>query len=62
VELRQEITRITGEKVREAAAGIESMTGTAVEVFPTGTVVQVFLLAHSVPVETWSQGGPGEPT
>jgi uncharacterized protein YbcI len=52
--LRQEIKRITGVEVREAAAQVEPTTGTVVQAFPTGTVVQVFLLACDVPSETWS--------
>jgi hypothetical protein len=40
--------------VREAAAEVEPATGTAVKAFTTGTVVQVFLLADSVPTDTWS--------
>lgn len=47
--LRQEIKRITGVEVREAAAEIELRTGTVVHAFTTGTVVQVFLLAQNVP-------------
>jgi uncharacterized protein YbcI len=53
--LRQEIQRITGVAVREAIAEIGATTGTVVKAFTTGTVVQVFLLAHSVPAETWSE-------
>ncbi len=52
--LRQEIKRIIGVEVREAAAEVETTTGTVVQVFTTGTAVQVFLLAHSVPPGTWS--------
>jgi hypothetical protein len=33
-----------------------------VQAFTTGTVVQVFLLAGSVPTETWSGNGPGDPS
>ena len=44
-ELRQEIKRITGRDVREAAAQVEAATGTVVHAFTTGTMVQVFLLA-----------------
>jgi uncharacterized protein YbcI len=44
-ELRQEISRITGRQVREAAAEIESDRGTVCHVFTTGAMVQVFLLA-----------------
>ena len=54
--LRQEIKRITGVAVREAAAEIETATGT-VRVFASGTVVQVFLLDGRVPADTWSGNG-----
>jgi uncharacterized protein YbcI len=43
--LRREIGRITGADVRGATADVQR---------PTCTVVQVFLLAGSVPAETWS--------
>lgn len=56
--LRQEIKRITGVEVREAAAEIETATGTVVQVFTTGTMVQVFLLARGIPAETWRAIGP----
>jgi uncharacterized protein YbcI len=59
--LREEIRRITGVEVREAAAEIEPATGTVMKVFTTGTVVQVFLLAHSVPPTTWSGSVPSSP-
>jgi uncharacterized protein YbcI len=52
--LRQEIKRITGVEVREAAAEIEPNTGTVVAVFTTGTVVHVYLLARSIPADTWN--------
>ena len=52
--LRQEIKRITGVEVREAAAEIETVTGTVVQAFTNGTMVQVFLLAQNVPADTWS--------
>jgi Uncharacterized conserved protein len=52
--LRQAIKRITGVEVREAAAEVETATGSVVQVFTTGTTVQVFLLAHEVPTATWS--------
>jgi uncharacterized protein YbcI len=42
--LRQEIKRITGRDVREAAAEVEPATGAVVHAFTTGTMVQVFLL------------------
>ena len=56
--LRQEIKRITGVGVREATAEVETITGAVTQVFATGTVVQLFLLAHSVPSEAWSESGP----
>ncbi|MEX0977521.1 MAG: Na-translocating system protein MpsC family protein [Pirellulales bacterium] len=55
--LRQEIKRITGVDVREAAVDVEPTNGTAVKAFSTGTVVQVFLLADSVTAGTWSGNG-----
>jgi uncharacterized protein YbcI len=58
-ELRHEIKRITGMEVREATAEIEPSTGAVVQAFTTGTVVQVFLLAGSVPTEVWSGDGQG---
>lgn len=57
--LRQEIKRITGVAVREATAEVEPATGTVVQVFTTGAMVQVFLLAHGIPAETWSGNGQG---
>jgi uncharacterized protein YbcI len=57
--LRQEIRRITGVAVREATAEVEPTTGTGGKVFTTGTVVQVYLLAHSVPADTWNRSGSG---
>ncbi len=58
--LRQEIKRITGVEVREATAEVEPATGTVVGVFTTGTTVQVYLLAHSVPSGSWSGTEPGD--
>jgi uncharacterized protein YbcI len=55
--LRQEIKRITGVEVREAAAEVETRTGTVVQAFTTGTVVQVFLLDGSVASGNWSGSG-----
>jgi len=57
--LRREIKRITGVEVREATAEIETTTGTVVHVFTSGATVQVFLLARSLPAETWSGSGSG---
>jgi uncharacterized protein YbcI len=52
--LRREIKRITGVDVREATAEFETKTGRDVQVFTSGTMVQEFLLAHSISVDTWS--------
>jgi uncharacterized protein YbcI len=60
--LREEIRRITGVEVREAAAEVEATTGALVEVFTTGTMVQVFLLAQTVPADSWSGDGSGDPS
>ena len=58
--LRQEIKRITGVEVREATAEVEPTTGTVVGVFTTGTTVQVYQLAHSVPADKWSGSKSGD--
>jgi uncharacterized protein YbcI len=56
--LRREIKRITGAEVLEASAGVETPAGTVVQIFSSGAIVQVFLLSHSLPPETWR--GPGD--
>lgn len=43
-ELRIEIQRLTGRKVREAAVVVEPATGAIVHAFTSGTVVQIFQL------------------
>ena len=52
--LLQEIKRITGVAVREAAAEVEPTTGAVVQAFTSGTMVQVFQLAQNVSAEDWS--------
>lgn len=47
--LRQEIERITGMNVREATAEVEPTSGAVLQVFTSGTMVQVFLLSGKVP-------------
>jgi uncharacterized protein YbcI len=59
--LREEIKRITGTDVREAAADVEPTGAAVVQAFTTGTMVQVFLLSESLPTETWQGDGAGEP-
>jgi len=51
---RMEIKRITGMDVREAPAEIESPSGAVVQVFNTGTMVQVFLLSGNLPSESFN--------
>ncbi|MHB0957169.1 MAG: Na-translocating system protein MpsC family protein [Pirellulaceae bacterium] len=51
--LTQEIKRITNVDVQEAMAEVET-TGTVVQTFSDGTIVQVFLLAAPLPAESWS--------
>ena len=52
--LREEIKRITGVEVREAAAEVEPTTGAVVQAFTSGTMVQVFQLAQSILADTWN--------
>jgi len=60
--LRDEIKRITGVKVLEAVAEVEPRTGTVVQAFTTGTVVQVLLLADGAPASSWSGTGSSDPS
>src|SRR5579871_5780212 len=57
--LRREIQDITGVDVKEAAAEVEPATGAVLQVFTTGTVVQVFRLARGLPAESWGDAGGG---
>lgn len=57
-QLRQEIIRIVGVDVLQAASEVETGTGTVVKAFTTGTVVQIVLLAGKVPTSTWSGAAP----
>lgn len=47
--LLDDIRRIVGIEVREAAVAVESTAGALVHAFTTGTVVQVFRLAKRLP-------------
>ena len=59
-ELRQEVQRLTGRKVREAAVVVEPATGSIVHAFTSGTVVQIFQLEpHGVATHVVA-GVPGE--
>jgi uncharacterized protein YbcI len=57
--LRQEIKRITGVDVREAAAEVETTTGTVVYAFASGNLVQVFQLVHGIPAGSWDGTAEG---
>lgn len=59
--LRQEIKRITGVEVRDAVAEVEPTTGTVVQVFTNGTMVQVFVLAHGLPAGAWNGSALSDP-
>ena len=52
--LRQEIERITGVGVYEAAAEVAPAKGAVMKVFTSGAVVEVFLLDDRVGMETWN--------
>ena len=54
--LRTTIKRITGMDVREVTAEVEPATGTVVQVFSSGTMVQVFLLSGWMPSESFEGG------
>ncbi|MHB8901352.1 MAG: Na-translocating system protein MpsC family protein [Thermoguttaceae bacterium] len=58
--LRQEIKRITGVAVGEAAAEVETTTGAMVHAFTTGTMVQVFQLAGTISPDTWNGNGSND--
>jgi uncharacterized protein YbcI len=47
--LRQEIKRITGMQVLESSEEVDPTCGPVVQVFPSGTMVQVFLLSGKLP-------------
>ena len=54
--LREDIRRITGMDVREATTEVEPETGAVVQVFTSGTMVQVFLLSGKVPSGSFDGG------
>ena len=59
-ELRKEIQRLTGRKVREAAFVVEPATGAIVHAFTSGTVVQIFQLEPSGVATHVAAGIPAE--
>jgi uncharacterized protein YbcI len=59
--LRDEIKRITGVEVREAASELETASGTVVHAFTSGTMVQMFLLADNISAQEWNRAAPDLP-
>lgn len=55
-ELRKEIQRLTGRKVRESAVVVEPATGAIVHAFTSGTIVQIFQLEPTIAVPDASAG------
>jgi uncharacterized protein YbcI len=49
-QLRAEIQRLTGRKVKESAVVVEPATGAIVHAFTSGTIVQIFQLEPHAPV------------
>jgi uncharacterized protein YbcI len=60
-ELRQQIQRLTGRRVREAAVVVEPATGAIVHAFTSGTVVQIFQLEPGGFATHVAAGIPDEP-
>ena len=52
---KDEIRRITGRRVREAAAEVEAVTGKVMHAFTTGAMVQVFLLEKTASIGAGSE-------
>jgi hypothetical protein len=45
-------------EVCTATTEVETINGAMMQMFPSGTVVQVFLLARSLPADSWSGSIP----
>ena len=58
--LREEIKRITGFAVGEAAAEVETTTSAVVHAVTTGTMVQVFRLAGRISADAWNGNGSSD--
>ena len=58
--LRQEIKRITGVAVGEAAAEVETTTGAVVHAFTSGRMVQVFQLGGRISTDAWNGSGSSD--
>jgi uncharacterized protein YbcI len=58
--LREEIKRITGVVVGEAAGEVETTTGAVVHAFTSGTMVQVFQLGSRISADAWNGSGSSD--
>jgi uncharacterized protein YbcI len=56
-DLRKEIQKITGVEVRDSTAEVATASGAVVLAFPTGTLVQVFLMAKPISPQAWDSQG-----
>jgi hypothetical protein len=56
--LHLQLQRILGVQIRESSIEMEPPTGRYLEVFPSGALVQVFLLSQAVPPGMWSTPKP----
>jgi uncharacterized protein YbcI len=54
--LRQGIKRITGMEVLKGSAEVDPKCGPVVQVFPSGTMVQVFVLSGKLPSGSFDAG------
>jgi uncharacterized protein YbcI len=59
-ELYRQLFASSADGLRQASARLETVPGAVMQMFPTGTVVQVFLLASSLPRAIWGGSGPGD--
>jgi uncharacterized protein YbcI len=59
--LRKEIQRITGKPIVDASAAVVRGTGSVIRSFPSGTLVQIYLLDGAVPAQHWSGTDPSHP-
>ena len=58
--LLEEIKRITGVAVGEAAAEVETTTGAVVHAFTSGRMVQVFQLGGRISADVWNGSGSSD--
>lgn len=56
--LRHDIERITGTPVVDTSASVDRGNGSVIRTFPSGTLVQIYLLASNVPAQHWSGTDP----